>query len=134
MGLLLLGAVLVLRTLDFFQADRSARRRIAWSGGALAGASAVTIYALLPYLWSDPLRRFVESIVFAANQPYSEYQLFRGRYVWNADLPFAYVPAWFAITTPLAVLGFGLLGSAAIVRRGLRRRAALVRNTRLRFE
>ena len=134
MGLLLLGAVLVLRTLDFLQADRSARRRIAWSGGALAGASVVTIYASMPYLWHDPLRRFVESIVYGVEVPSTLHLLFRGRYVWRMDPPFAYVPVWFAITTPLVVLGFGLLGSAATVRRGLRRRAALVRNTRLRFK
>ncbi len=134
MGLLLLGAALVLRTLDFLQADRSARRRIAWSGGALAGAGVVTLYALMPYLWSDPWRRFAEAFAFAGDHPYSIRQLFRGRYVWSTELPFAYVPVWFAITTPVAALGFGLLGSAAVVRRGLRRRAALLRNTRLRFE
>ena len=134
MGLLLLGAVLALRTLDFLQAERAVRRQIAWSGGALAVASVVTIYALMPYLWHDPLRRFAEFIVFAADHPHSERQLFRGRYVWSSEPPFAYVPVWFAITTPLTALGFGLLGSAATVRRGLRRRAALVRNTRLRFE
>ena len=134
MGLLLLGAGLALRTLDFLWADRCARRRIAWSGGAFVAASAVTIYALLPYLWSDPLRRFAESLAFAGDQPHVIRQLFRGRYVWSTELPFAYVPVWFVITTPLTALGFGLLGSAATVRRGLRRRAALVRNTRLRFE
>ena len=134
MGLLLLGAVLVLRTLDFFQADRSARRPIAWSGGALAAASLVTSYASMPYLWHDPLRRFAESLVLAGDHPHVVRQLFRGRYVWSSELPFAYVPVWFAITAPLPALGFGLLGSAATLRRGLRQRAALWRNTRLRFE
>ncbi len=134
MGLLLLGAVLVLRTLDFFQADRSARRPIAWSGGAFVAASVVTIYALHPYLWSDPLRHFGEILASSADFGYRAYQLFRGRYIWSTEPPFAYVPVWFAITTPLAALGFGLLGSAATVRRGLRQRAALWRNTRLRFE
>ena len=134
MGLLLLGAVLILRALDFLQADRSARHHIWRTGGAFAITSAATIYALMPYLWSDPLRRFAESIVFAAEGEASSRQLFRGRYVWSADPPFEYVPVWFAITTPLTVLGFGLLGSATTVRRGLRQRAALVRNTRLRFE
>ncbi len=134
MGLLLLGAVLVLRTLDFFQADRSARRQIAWSGGAFVAASVVTFYALLPYLWSDPLRRFAEYIGVSADHPWFTRQLFRGRYIWTSEPPFAYVSVWFAITTPLPALGFGLLGSAATVRRGLRRRTALWRNTRLRFE
>ncbi len=134
MGILLLGAGLALRTLDFLQADRSARRQIAWSGGAFVAAGVATLYALMPYLWSDPLRRFAEALAFAGDHPYTVRQLFRGRYVWSTELPFAYVPIWFAITTPLAALGFGLLGSAAVVRRGLRRRAALMRNTRLRFE
>ena len=134
MGFLLLGAVLVMRTLDCLQADRSARPRIGGTLLALAVASVGTIYALLPYLWSDPLRRFAEIFVLVAELQERMPLLFRGRRVWSGALPSAYVPAWFAITAPWPVLGFGLLGLAATCRRGLRQRAALVRNTRLRFE
>ena len=135
MGLLLGAAVLALRACDFlWAADRAARRRILRTGGLFAAACALTLYALFPYLWSDPVRRLAESLAYVADYPHLMPQLFRGRYVSSEALPPAYVPVWFAITAPPPALGFGLVGLAALARRAWLRPGALLRNTRLRFE
>ncbi len=135
MGLLLGAAVLALRTGDFlWAADRAARRRVLRTGGAFAAACALTLYALFPYLWSDPVRRLAESLAYVADYPHLMPQLFRGRYVSSEALPPAYAPVWFAITAPPPALGFGLVGLAALARRAWRRPEALLRHTRLRFE
>ena len=134
MGLLLVGAVLVLRAVDYVRADRAARRRVLHTSGAFVLASALTFYALLPYLWGDPFRRLAEIIAYSAAYPFDSVQLFRGQYISFLEPPPEYVPVWFAITTPALVLGCGVVGVAAVVRRIRHRPGALLDPTPLRFE
>ncbi len=135
MGLLLFGAVLTLRACDFIYApDRTTRRRVLRASGLFVGATALTLYALWPYLWSDPVRRGVESLAYMAEVPHWMPQLVRGHSFLSTALPPEYAPVWFAITAPPPALGFGLVGLAALARRAWRRPGALLRHTRLRFE
>ena len=134
MGLLLAGAVLVLRAVDYVRADRAARRRVLRTSGAFVLASALTFYASLPYLWGDPFRRLAEIIAYSAAYPFDSVQLFRGQYIRFLEPPPEYVPVWFAITTPALVLGCGVVGLAAVARRVRRRPGALLAPTPLRFE
>ena len=135
MGLLLFAAVLALRTCDFlWAADRAARWRVLRTSGLFAAAYALTLFALWPYLWSDPVRRLAESLATMAAFPNPKPELFFGRYVNSSALPPTYVPVWFAIPAPPPALGFGLVGLAALARRAWRRPGALLHNTRLRFE
>ncbi len=134
MGLLLVGLVLVLRAVDYVRADRAARRRVLRTSGAFVLASALTFYASLPYLWSDPFRRLAEIIAYSAAYPFDSVQLFRGQYIRFLEPPPEYAPVWFAITTPALVLGCGVVGLAAVARRVRRRPGALLGPTLLRFE
>ena len=135
MGILLFGAVLALRACDFIYApDWTTRRRVLRASGLFVGAAALTLYALWPYLWSDPVRRLAASLAYVAEYPHWMPQLIRGRSFISAALPPEYVPVWFAITAPPPALGFGLVGLAALAQRGLRAPGALLRNTPLRFE
>ena len=133
MGLLLVAAVLALRALDYLAADRAARRQILRTGGAFAAASALTVYALLPYLWGDPVHRLAEILSIIAAFPEEMTQFFRGRYVSSLALPPEYVPVWFVVTTPPLALALGGLGLADVVCRGLRAPDRLLRCTSLRF-
>ena len=135
MGILLFFAVLALRACDcVYASDWTARRRILRTSGWFVLASVLAVYATWPYLWGDPVNRFVRSFARMADYYLEIYNLFKGDYVLSTAVPPDYVPTWFAITTPPLALGLGVLGAAAILRRVCNRPGSVLRNAPLRFE
>ena len=134
MGVVLLAAVPALRALDFAGARGWAERKQALlTTGAFALAGGLTIYALLPYLWGDPIPRAVEWWATLSDHPYKPVELFRGTRYRTSDFPIEYLPVWFSITAPPFALLLGCAGAAGIlVKAALAPRKAL-RNGRLRF-
>ena len=134
MGVVLLAAVPSLRALDFALASGWAeRKRVLLTTGAFALASALTTYALLPYLWADPLPRAMEGWTTLSNHPTVPLALFRGTLYRSLDWPVEYLPVWFSITAPPFALLLGSVGAAGIlVRSALAPRKAL-RSGGLRF-
>ncbi len=134
MGLMLVAAVLGMRALDLLHAaQRSGRRRVLKTTGAFAAAWAATLYAVSPYLWSDP-REFAEALRVFSEHPNHVPQLFQGRTVWPDDLPWRYVPTWMAITTPPFTLLLGCVGVVGVAWRAAARPEQALRNTPLRLE
>lgn len=134
MGVILFAAAPAARTLDFaFARDWAERKRILLTTGAFALACVLTVYALLPYLWADPVRRAVEWAATLSDHPFIWPQLFRGTVYLSTDVPPDYIPVWFSISTPPFALLAGLAGAAAILISGFGSPARALRNTRLRF-
>ena len=134
MGVVLLAAIPALRALDIALAPSwRERKRVILATGAFALASLLTVYALLPYLWSDPLARAVEWWTTLSDHPEVVPELFRGVIYPSAEFPAEYLPVWFSITAPLFALALGLAGAAAVVVNGAASRRRALRNTRLRF-
>ena len=134
MGVILLAAIPALRALDLaFAPSRRGRKRVLLTIGAFALASLLTTYALLPYLWPDPLPRAAEgwATLSAPLPPVKEF--FRGTIYTHADLPPEYIPMWFSITTPPFALLLGLVGGALILFRAIKAPREALGNTRLRF-
>ena len=134
MGVVLLAAIPALRALDLaFASSRRERERALLSTGAFALSSLLTVYALLPYLWADPLARAAEgwATLSAPLPPVSE--LFRGTLYSHVDLPAEYIPVWFSITSAPFALLLGLVGAALILFRAVKAPLEALRNTRLRF-
>ena len=115
MGVMLVAAVLGMRALDLLHAaQRSERRRVLKTTAAFAAAGAATLYAISPYLWSDP-REFAEAFRTLSERPPPSWELFQGRLIRGNDLPWRYFPTWVAITTPpftLLLGGVGIVGAA----------------------
>lgn len=133
-GVILFAAVPAMRVLDFALAREWAeRKRILVTTGSFALAGGLTTYALLPYLWADPIGRFAEWWTTLSNHPFAPPQLFRGEVYLSSDLPADYLPVWIAITSPPFAALLGCVGAAAILLRGAARSATALRNTRLRF-
>ena len=135
MGAVLLAAVPALRAFDFaFAPSWAKRKRVLLTTGAFALSSAVATYALLPYLWADPLGRAVEWWRILADHPSTPSALFRGTIYWRSDFPPEYLPVWFSITSPPFALLLGVIGGALTLYRAAKAppREAL-RNARLRF-
>ena len=134
MGLMLFAAVLGMRALDLLHAaQRSERRRVLKTAAAFGAAWAATLYAISPYLWSDP-REFVEALRVLSEHPHTPRELFQGRFVRPDDLPWRYVPTWVAITSPPFTLLLGGVGVVGVAWRVVARPGLAFRNTPLRLE
>ena len=123
MGAVLVAVVLVFRAWAWFRAEGpAARRRAAATIGAFALWGGLVLFISLPYLWGDPVGRLAEMVATLANHSNIINEMFRGRVVSSAALPWDYALHWFAISQPPATLLLGLLGlglaAGSVVRRG----------------
>ena len=134
MGVVLLAVIPALRALDFALAyGRAERKRVLLTSGGFALASALTIYALLPYLWGDPIGRAAEWWTTLSDHPYTPLELFRGTPYWSVEFPIEYLPVWFSITGPPFALALGFAGAVFVLVAAARSIRRALRNGRLRF-
>ena len=134
MGIILLAAVPALRALDFALAlGWAERKRVLVTTGVFALAAALTAYALLPYLWADPVGRAAEWWTILSNHPVSLLEFFRGTLYWSRAFPSEYLPVWFSITSPPFALLLGGVGAGAILVAAARAPRKALRTEGLRF-
>ena len=134
-GLALLPAALAMRGLDLWGADGGAGRKpILLTAGLFTLAAGLTLYAVTPYAWTNPIDYLTAALALTVNHPNVVFELFQGRLIPSTELPPHYGLTWFGITTPPLVLLLGLVGMAAVVAQGLARPGAVFRNTRRRFQ
>ena len=134
MGVVLLAAIPALRALDFTLAPGWAeRKRILLTNGAFALTGALAAYALLPYLWADPVGRAAEWWSTLADHPNVASELFRGTFYRSDDFPVEYLPVWFSITTPPFALLLGAVGSVVVLVAAARAPRNALRTGGLRF-
>ena len=134
MGVVPLAAVPVMRALDLaFAGRQTERKRIVLTAGAFALASGLTAYALLPYLWADPVGRTIEWWTFSSAQLAVATELFRGTVYPSVEFPADYLSVWFSITSPPFALLLGAVGAAVVLAGAVKASIEAVRNTRLRF-
>ncbi len=134
MGVVLPAAVLALRALDLaFAQEWAERKRILVTTGVFALAGALTIYAILPYLWSDPIGRAAEWWATLSNHPNKPTDLFRGTLYRSDDFPIEYLPVWFSISSPPFALLLGAAGAGCVLLRGARSPRKALRSGGLRF-
>ena len=132
-GVLLFVVVAGLRLLDFLRASGGMeRRRILVTIGVFALFSAGTVYATWPYLWPDPIDRFIESWERFARHDEAR-NIFEGEFIRASEVPLRYIPKWFAITTPPIILALGVAGSLCILARVATSWRDAPGNTPLRF-
>ncbi len=134
MGVVLIAVVLAMRALDAgTSAGWAERKRALLTTGAFALAAALTVYALMPYLWPDPIARSVEWWTTLSDHPTKSTELFRGTGYRSDDLPPEYLPVWFSVTSPPFALLLGLIGAGCAAAAGAAAGRRALRNTRLRF-
>ena len=134
MGALLVFAVIAMRGLDLFCAKIGPERKdILRTAGLFILAAGLTLYAVTPYAWSNPVEYLTASLDLTVNRPGGWPQLFQGQWIPSDELPPHYNPTWFSITTPPSLLLLGGIGAALVAVAALRRPGALFRNTRRRF-
>ena len=134
MGVMLLAAALAMRGLDGFYAKPGPERKhILRTAGLFALAAGLTLYAVTPYAWTNPIDYLAASLSQTVDRPTIIPQLFQGELLLSNALPPHYTAVWFGISTPPLFLILGFIGMAAVTVGGLRRPGAVFRNTRRRF-
>ena len=81
------------------------------------GFAALVVVICWPWLWADPWGRFLEA--FQKMSKFSrgpQELLYWGQVVKTNSLPWHYIPAWIAITTPLLYLGLFMVGIGATLK------------------
>ena len=134
MGIMLFAAVLFMRVCDyFFASGREEKKHILVTGGGFAFVAVLALYATWPYLWSDPIGRFIES--FTVMSSFSHYTLdyFQGELFSSLNPPFNYIPTWISITTPPVTFLLGIIGMISFFGRGFIHPRDILHNTQLRF-
>ena len=133
MGLMLYPAVLALRGLDLVQTNWGEWKHVVVTGAVFALAGPGTLYALSPYLWTNPFEfvTAVQTLAHHINRPADE--LFQGSLIDPHQLPWHYIPTWIAISTPPITLLGGVLGVLGVGLRSVLRPRAALGNTELRF-
>ena len=134
MGAMLLAAALAMRGLDGFQAGNwPERKHILLTAGLFALAAGLTLYAVTPYAWTNPLDYLTASLSQTIQRPTLLPQLFRGDLLLSNELPPHYNAVWLGISTPPLFLLLGLAGITAAAVWCIRRPGLIFRNSRRRF-
>lgn len=63
-----------------------------------------------PYLWSQPIARFYETLEHMRRFPWPGTVLLNGEFFKATDLPWHYIPSWISITLPPLIIVLTLLG------------------------
>ena len=134
MGVMLLAAALAMRGLDGFYAKPGPeRKRILLTGGLFILAAGLTLYAVTPYAWTNPIDYLAASLSQTVDRPTIIPQLFQGQRLLSNELPPHYTAIWFGISAPPPFLLLGFIGMAAVAVGGIRRPGSVFRNNRRRF-
>lgn len=73
-----------------------------------------SIYLFFPYLWEDPIRRFIEVFSSLSKYNWQGRNLYFGELIPANDLPWHYIPVWITITTPILYLVLFIFGAVLI--------------------
>ena len=126
--------VVVMRVVDWVRAgNRAERRQVGRTLGVFGLAGVLTLYAVSPYLWGNPLE-LLDAIAVLSQHPLRSPMLFQGELIRWPAIPAHYIPTWLAITTPPGVLLLSLIGAAGVLRQTLTHPGELLRNPTTRFE
>lgn len=90
------------------------RKALVTGGYYLILMSVLTIL-FWPYLWGQPVRHFSEIFTTMSHFEWDDPVLFFGKFLAPSELPFYYVPAWIAITTPVLYSLFFIAGLGFII-------------------
>lgn len=111
LGLIQLPLVLLVLFISKRDTDLSALKTKLKQSGLYLLTFALTVYALFPYLWSDPIGNLIRVFKSMSSYGWTGYVLYMGDRVQAQNLPWHYLLIWISITTPILYLILFLFGS-----------------------
>jgi hypothetical protein len=88
----------------------------------------IIVVAMWPWLWTDPVRNFVQALRNMSHFRWNGPVLYMGGFVRPNDLPWHYVLVWITITTPLLYMVLFLVGLPSTVSKVMYRGTSLWRS------
>lgn len=76
-----------------------------------------TILIFWPFLWENPVPRFLEAIQQAGAFPWEGNVLYLGKYIKASELPWHYPYVWILLTTPISYLVLAVVGCIVVCTR-----------------
>ena len=111
---LLVGLLLLVDLISDLREKRKPNGVLAQMGVFIVGFCGL-LYLSWPYLWREPVAKFVESFKALAHFKFMGGVLFQGQFISAPELPWTYFPTWFMISTPILWLIAGFAGMAWIL-------------------
>lgn len=130
-----MGIILVVFTLFFLVLDFGFNRKLkdllvpAMLFLLVFGVSLISTW---PFLWSDPIDRFLTAFRSLSNYTWGRKVLYFGEFHRAYEVPWHYAPVWIAVTTPLGYMAASLFGIGSTTLDGLRNLEASIRQSELR--
>jgi hypothetical protein len=120
-GIRVIGIILPVITalfvvLGLFAAKKEKRSTALVSLFAYGGIFVLFTVFFWPFLWEAPVRNFVDAFSQMRAFPWDGDVLYFGEYVRSTALPWHYIPAWIAITTPPGYTLLFVIGALSIIR------------------
>ena len=135
-GMMLPPAILAMRALDLWHAPAKSNRQNILANTALFGVvTLATVVIIHPYYWGFLINpyNFIEGFLLFSQHPNPAYNLFMGQVYTSEEVPWRYIPVWFAVSAPPIALALGAVGAAALLWRSLTHWREAFANTELRF-
>jgi hypothetical protein len=98
-----------------YYAFRKHGKRVVFPLAVYGIMALIAMYLTWPYLWIDPIGRFIESIKVMSQYPWNGQVLFNGVEYSSTDLPYSYLPVLLGIQLTEPVWVLTLLGLFAAV-------------------
>ncbi|RCH55823.1 hypothetical protein DJ568_03440 [Mucilaginibacter hurinus] len=92
----------------------------------LLAASFVVIF--WPYLWSSPLRNFIQAFANMSHFRWKDSVLFMGQNIPATQLPWYYLPVWIVISTPVVYTLLFVVGCYYLIKQVISNKFALYKN------
>lgn len=108
--------------------EKATMRKTIMNLGAFIAIYMLATYTFWPYIWHNPLHKFVHAYTTMAHYKWHCEVLLDGQTIYATNLPWWYLPRWFSITLPIAWLFFGLAGIVWLIADVLRAPAKFIAN------
>ena len=113
MGIMLLVFIMLIYVRDLLIHQDRKRKSIILLG--FLATISLTLILTWPFLWEDPVNRFLYALKSMAWYHWDGSNLFFGRVITPANLNWYYFPTWFLISNPLPYLVLGITGCGYLI-------------------
>ncbi len=92
-------------------------------------STSITLYISWPYLWIDPVNRFVFAFTNMSKFRWDDTVLFNGKMIKATEIDWTYLPTWFSATTPIIYILLGVLSLLLLILKFLKTPLAFLDNS-----
>ncbi|MCW3122265.1 MAG: hypothetical protein JWQ38_1757 [Flavipsychrobacter sp.] len=134
-AVILFAVVLLFLVIELAIAMKKKERlmRAVWMLFLFTAGFCMSLYGSWPYLWQDPVSRFLTGYRSLAHYNWDANVFFNGQKVNAMKLPWTYFPVWFSISVPVCWLACGIGGIVWVITAAIKAPVRLLQNSTERY-